>query len=147
LSGTYKSLGGESWSTIARQTTGNDLDAAAIRRANPSLREPLPAGETIQVPMMASPQESIGEGELDIVVDGQTIGTFDGFEIAFCIDAISKCSFVVPNEAETRRIFTPLGSQRITIDHLGQRPCVIKQCNYYKYLQLLLRTYPVVLDS
>jgi len=121
LSGTFKAQGGETWGVVARQTTGNDTNASAIKRANPALREPLQAGAIVQVPMMHSSTESIGQGELDIQVDGKTIGTLDDFELVLSIDAIAKCGFSVPNEPETRSLFTPLGSQRITVDHLGER--------------------------
>jgi prophage tail gpP-like protein len=123
LSGTYKSRGGENWSTVARQTTGNDLDASAIKRANPSLREPLPSGVIVQIPMETSSLNGIGEGELEIQVDGTKIGTFDAFEISLAMDAITKGSFVVPNEPETREIFIPFGSQRIQIGHRGYVLC------------------------
>lgn len=121
MSGTFETQGGETFGSIARQTTGNDLDTALIRRANPSLREPLPAGAIIQIPMAQPSQTSIGQGELDITVNGQRIGAFTDFELALSVDAIRKCSFSVPNEIETRALFMPLGSQRITVDHLGQR--------------------------
>jgi prophage tail gpP-like protein len=121
LPGTYKTVGGENWSGIARSTTGNDLDAAAIRRANPSLQEPLSAGKTIQIPNAAPPIVSAREGDLSISVNGQRVGTFNDFELAMAIDAISKCSFVVPNEHVTRAIFMPLLSQKVTVDLFGQR--------------------------
>jgi prophage tail gpP-like protein len=121
LPGTYKTVGGESWSGIARATTGNDLNAAAIRKANPPLREPLSAGQTIQIPNAAPPIVSAREGDLSISVNGQRIGTFNDFELALSIDAISKCSFTVPNEPVTRAIFIPLLSQKITVDLSGQR--------------------------
>jgi prophage tail gpP-like protein len=121
LSGTYKARGGESWDLVARQTTGNDTDAAAIKRANPAVQEPIAAGTVIQVPMARGPSEVVSDEALDISVEGTKIGTFDNFELALAIDAISKCAFSVPNKPETREIFVPLGSQRITVDHLGER--------------------------
>lgn len=121
MPGTYKTVGGESWSGIARATTGNDLNAAAIRKANPPLREPLLAGQTIQIPDAAPPIVSAREGDLSIAVNGQRIGTFNDFELALSIDAISKCSFSVPNETVTRAIFIPILSQKITVDLFGQR--------------------------
>jgi prophage tail gpP-like protein len=121
LSRIYKAIGGESWSAVARRTTGNDVDADAIRRANPGMRAPLEAGATVQIPIGEEFDPSPSDDELQIVIDGQEIGTFDHFEIQIAIDAISKCSFVLPNEPETRKILRPLGAQRIVINAFGRR--------------------------
>lgn len=121
LSGTYRAQGGETWSDVARRTTGNDLDANAIKRANPALQEPLEERFLVQIPMGDFQPSNIGQGDLVIQVDGYTLGTLDDFEMVLAIDAISKCSFMVPNEPDTRALFLPLQSQRITVDHLGER--------------------------
>lgn len=106
---------------MARHTTGNDIDASEIKRANPSVRSPIPAGTIIQIPMSVSTPDVVDPGDLVIRIDGLRIGTFGDFELAMSIDAVSKCAFTVPNEPETRAIFVPLRSQRITIDHFGER--------------------------
>jgi prophage tail gpP-like protein len=121
LSGTYRAQGGETWSDVARRTTGNDLDANAIKRANPAIQEPIEEDFLVQIPMGDFQPSNIGQGELVIQVDGYSLGTLDNFEMILAIDAISKCSFSVPNEPETRAMFLPLQSQRITVDHLGDR--------------------------
>lgn len=107
MSTSYKSRGGESWSTVAILTTGNDLDADKIRRANPGLREPLSIGDVATIPETSSTSSS-RQGNPSIVVDGIEIELFDDFELVRAIDAMGKGTFTVPNEKENRAIFKPL---------------------------------------
>jgi prophage tail gpP-like protein len=107
LSTTYKATGGESWSTVAMMTTGNDLDADKIRRANPSLSVPISPGAVVTIPDTASTASS-RPGNPSIVVNGIDIEVFDDFELVRAIDAIGKGTFTVPNEKENRRILKPL---------------------------------------
>lgn len=90
------------------------MGADAIRRANPGISAPLKSGVTVQIPDTVSSSSDSG-GNPSITVRGLDIGTFDDFEIAMSSDAISKASFVVPNEKETRDIFVPLYYPMTTI--------------------------------
>lgn len=121
MSGTYRAQGGESWSLVARLMTGDDLDAAKIQRANPGVPQPIPAGTLLQIPSddLVAPIATVLD-EIEIRVDGTRIGTFDDLEVALSVDAISKASFTVPNEPETREIFRPLGAPRIIITANGE---------------------------
>ena len=121
MSGTYKALGGEGWSDVARNTTGDDLDASKIQRANPGTPVPIPAGTTIQIPV-EPPEVVVGTAaELELRVNDTPIGTFDNFGLAMAADAIWKCGFVIPNEPETRALFVPMGSPEVTVNANGQR--------------------------
>lgn len=102
----YKTVGGESWSTVARRATGNDLDAAAIKRSNPGVDEPLAAGILIKVPLATEVLPDFGGG-LIIRVNGEPLTAYDNFELKTSVDAISKGSFTVPNNQEMRDRFTP----------------------------------------
>lgn len=116
MSGTFRATGGESWSSIARQTTGNDLDGDLIRRANPGVTDPIPPGTILQIPEQETPpEESLAPGDTKIVVNGSEIGTVDGIEIGRSVDAIGKASFTVPNEPETRRLFAPMAGAKVVI--------------------------------
>lgn len=116
MSGTFRTSGGESWNIIARQTTGNDLDADKIRRANPSVPDPIPAGTLLQIPQdNLEPDDNVEPAETKIVVAGQEFGTWDGLEIGRSVDAIGKASFTVPNEPETRAIFRPMSGPTTVI--------------------------------
>ena len=116
LSGTYKALGGETFNIVARKTTGNDIDADLIRRANPSVQEPIPAGTWLQIPTEdLAPVMQVEPADTMITVDGQLLGQWDGFELARSIDAIGKASWTLPNERETRRMFRPMSSPRTVI--------------------------------
>lgn len=97
-------------------TTGNDLDADKIRRANPGITAPLAPGITLQIPEDAVLDDSDAQiADTEIIVGGKSIGTWDGLEIGRSIDAIGKASFQVPNEPETRAIFVPLAAPECTI--------------------------------
>lgn len=116
MSGTFRADGGESWNLIARKATGNDLEADKIRRANPGVLEPIQAGTLLQIPIDdVSPVEALAPGDTKIVVGGQSIGTWDDFELGRSIDAIGKAGFTVPNEPETRAIFVPMGAAPVVI--------------------------------
>lgn len=121
MSGTYRARGGEGWSDVARNTTGDDLDAAKIAKANPGVPIPIPVGTTIQIPI--DPTEVVVgiSGELALEVNQVPIGTFDDFELAMAVDAIWKCGFTVPNEPETRALFVPMASPEVTVDSNGTR--------------------------
>lgn len=121
MSGTYKTTGGESWSDIARVTTGSDLDATRIKRANPSLSTPMFPGDTVQVPMDTLGDEAIGSGDLEIRVDGQALGTVSNIEISMAIDACARGAFTIPNTPETRDMFFPISFPRVTVDSNGER--------------------------
>jgi len=116
LSGTYRTTGGETWNIVARNTTGNDLDADKIRRANPGVLDPIPSGALLQIPtddlVTPSPVEP---AETKITVNGAVLGQWDGFELARSIDAIGKSSWTVPNERETRALFRPMSAPRVLI--------------------------------
>ena len=114
MSGTYKAIGGEDWNMVARATTGNDIDADKIRQANPGMPIPLRPGMTVQIPEILE-SVPVDLDDVSIIVNGQQIKTFDDLEIAFSIDAITKATFTVPNEIETRSIFKPLSSPMVTI--------------------------------
>jgi prophage tail gpP-like protein len=114
LSTTFKTQGGESWGDIARQTTGDDLDSAAIQRANPGQRAPLPAGVVVQIPGNTGAfKKRLTKDGFELLINGNSIGTIDGVSIASSIDAISKIGFSVPNEGATRALFPPLSSSGI----------------------------------
>jgi prophage tail gpP-like protein len=121
LSGTYRTNAGDTWNLVARQTTGNDVDASKIQRANPGIIEPIPAGTVLQIPVESTADVTAGAGELELTAGGKSIGTFDGFSLSRSIDAIAKCGFTVPNEPETREIFIPLMSPDVTVDAGGNR--------------------------
>ena len=101
------------------QACGDDTLAAVIMAANPTAFEPFAAGTILQIPVMAAPEAGLVGDELEIVVDGSTVHNVDDFSLTLSIDAISKGSFVVPNETETRQIFAPLSSPGIKIGFSG----------------------------
>ena len=121
MSGTYKALGGETFNQVARIATGDDTNAAVIKRANPGVPEPIPEGVILQVPVSRSESTTSSGDELEIKVDNIRIGTFDNFALSMAMDAIWKCGFTVPNEPETRDIFRPLKGSVITVDSNGER--------------------------
>jgi hypothetical protein len=127
LSTSYKASGGESWSLVAMQTTGNDTDADAIRRANPGLSAPLREGDTVNIPDTPSTASS-SPGNPSIVVLGVEIQTFNDFEMARSIDAIGKASFTVPNEKEMRELFVPVYYPQIVIS-IGDKVRFTGRCN------------------
>ena len=121
MSGTYKAAGGENWNDVARGTTGNDLDAAKIARANPGVRTPLLPGTVVQVPFEPPEVVEALAAKLAIKIDGIELGTFDSFALSMSIDAISKCGFSTPNEIETRELFRPLSNPTVTVEANGSR--------------------------
>jgi len=121
LSGTYRAQGGETWSTVARETTGNDLDAAKIARANPGVLSPLPPGVVVQIPIETSDTVVAEAADLSVKVNGVELGLLTDFNFVWMADAVAKAGFVLPNELETRALFPPLGSPVVTIDLDGAR--------------------------
>lgn len=122
MSGTYKAKGGESWSDVARRTTGVDTDAASIRRANPGYSAPLLSGAVIHIPQWEkSDISNLSDDPLTIKVNGQQIRTVRDFELAVSIDACAKGGFIVPNTPETRDMFEPLSYPIVTVDSYGER--------------------------
>jgi prophage tail gpP-like protein len=120
LSGTYKTSPGDTWNLVARKTSGNDLDADKIRRANPGVPTPIPSGILLQIPGEGPVPLAADLDDISITVDSQKIGTFDNLEIGLSIDAISKASFTVPNVPETRGIFRPLSAPKVVIAANGR---------------------------
>jgi hypothetical protein len=104
----YKTVAGESWGNVARKTRGDDTLAVVIKKANPGISEPLPGGVMITIPALSSLESGLSGDELEILIDGQKIGTADDFSTGYAIDGIRKASFSVPNCAEMRGIFKPL---------------------------------------
>jgi prophage tail gpP-like protein len=121
MSSTYTTRGGETWNEVARNTTGNDLDAAKIQRANPGALAPLLPGVILQIPLEAPEIVVASSVDLEVSVWGQPIGTFHAFALVSSIDAVAKCGFNVPNEQETRALFQPLSSPDITVNIGGSR--------------------------
>lgn len=121
MSGTYRARGGELWADVARSTTGNDLDAAEIARANPGIIPPLAAGILLQIPVAPQIPLVAGDGLVSIRVGGMKLETYDDFALAVMADAIVKGGFTVPNEPEMRALFRPLAAPEITIDLMGNR--------------------------
>lgn len=119
LSGIYKTSEGDTFATVAMQACGDDTLAAVIMAANPTAFEPFAEGVVLQIPTMPGPESGLVGDELEIIVDGNTIYNVDDFSLTLSIDAISKGSFVVPNERETRAIFMPLSSPGIKIGFSG----------------------------
>lgn len=120
MSGTYKAIGGETFSQVARVTTGSDTNGAAIRGANPAVREPIPAGAILLIPSTPkAPVASAGSG-LSISVNSVPIGTFDNFALSMSIEATWKCGFSVPNDIVTRKLFVPLTSPRVIVQYNGE---------------------------
>jgi prophage tail gpP-like protein len=117
--GRHIASGGETWSDIARVTTGDDLDAARIQQANPGVLAPIAAGTSLQIPeeIEGSPADIPG---VQISVNGKALGTWDGLEVAESIDAVAKARFVVPNEPEIRALFRPLSAPKIDISVDGE---------------------------
>lgn len=117
LSGTYRANGGETWNLIARMTSGNDLDADKVRRANPGVMEPIAAGTLLQIPTedLTAPSTVEPPSDTKIIVNGALLGQWDGFELARSIDAIGKASWTVPNETETRALFRPMSAPNVVI--------------------------------
>ena len=116
MSGTHRAIGGETFNIMARKTTGNDLDADLIRRANPSVQEPIAAGTRLQIPTEGlSSAAQLEPADTRITVNGQLLGQWDGFELARSIDAIGKASWTVPNEPETRALFRPISAPRAVV--------------------------------
>jgi prophage tail gpP-like protein len=108
LSTTHEVRAGDTFSLIAAQTCGSDTFAADIARANPGIREPLIPGTLIRVPGNRQNKKGFLSSGLDVHVSGSRLITMPSFSISSRIDAIRKCSFIVPNEIQTRDIFRPL---------------------------------------
>lgn len=128
MSGTYRTLGGETFNLVARQTTGNDLDASLIRRANPGISEPMPPGLTLQIPEVPKAHGVETLDEIEIKIEDKLlglspirIGTADNIELSMAVDAVTKMGFTLPNEPETRDIFTPLGDPGVTMAINGKK--------------------------
>jgi len=120
LSGIYKTRGGEQWSDVARQVTGNDVDANTIQRANPGVSTPMEKGLTIQIPFDTKIESEGSSKGLSVRVDGKEIKILDDFVIAISLDAISKCNFAVPNVQKMRDIFKPQKDQRLQVLYDGE---------------------------
>lgn len=116
----YKTVAGESWGNVARKTRGDDTLAVVIKKANPGISEPLPDGVMITIPALSSLEAGLSGDELEILVDGQKIGTSDDFGTSYAIDGIRKASFSVPNCPEMRAIFKPLFGVPAVIGSTGK---------------------------
>lgn len=122
MSGIYRTQAGDTWSIVARVTTGIDTDADTIRRANPGVGDPIPAGTILQIPIDRSePLPASRADGLVISCNSQTLGTVSSFSLALSIDAIAKAAFSVPNERETRALLKPFTNPGIQIDRKGKR--------------------------
>ena len=69
--------------------------------------------------LRSTDRESERVDGLCVRVNGDPIGIIDDFELAISIDAISKCSFTVPNVSEMRSIFVPQRDPFLQISYDG----------------------------
>jgi len=119
LSTSYSTNSGDTFSLIAQQTVGTDTFAAQIKRANPGISEPIPAGTTILIPSNRENAKGFLASGLDVKVTADRFVTMPNFTLSKRIDAIRKATFTVPNEIQTRATLPPLTPLDCSIGYNG----------------------------
>jgi prophage tail gpP-like protein len=108
----YTAVLGDTFSSVARKTTGKDTEAAKIRSANPGVVDPIQAGTVLQIPNTTTTQTTFKADGLDLRVNEVAIGTLPNFSMSTAVDGFRKASFTVPNEIPMREVLpnlTPYG--------------------------------------
>jgi len=126
----YRVQQGDTYSSIARKTYGDDQQAARIRRANPGVIEPLVVGAQIVTPAdPAAPRDkpqqapAQAENEVALLIEGSRFRFWDNMRITRSIDAIDTVEFGAPFDstaAGMRATFQPFSYKPVEITVGGE---------------------------
>lgn len=113
---------GDTFESISRRTFGTETKAQALRRANPSVSEPIAEGATVTVPVIpGAPKDKANtiEGDgIGVIVDGAQFTAWTDVSLTLSIDkppALSMTSPWLPGSEEMRRVFRPFSFQPISV--------------------------------
>lgn len=121
MSTTYRTGKGDTFSTVARKTLGDDFRASDIRAQNPGVAEPIPAGTTLNVPASSFTDVSAAPvaGNSDTVsihVEGQSFVGWQSATVTQYADAVSTLAFTAPSHYQSeafQRAFRPLSYAKV----------------------------------
>jgi len=120
LSTTYRTIQGDTFSSVAVKTTGLDTTAASIQSSNPGAREPFRVGTTLQIPDIIEIDATFESSGLDIEINNTKIGTFNNYTLSKSIQAIRRVRFEIPNEESTREIIEQFANNPVIIGNNGK---------------------------
>lgn len=104
----FVAIGGETFSSVSKSTTGSEKNASLIRSANPGKAQPLSFGDVLTIPDVGNTGTSFKPYGLDIRIDGVPVTAYDSFTHSTSIDGFRRMQFNIPNEIQTRAITPPL---------------------------------------
>ena len=134
MSGTYKTVSGDTFETIARKEYGSEVQAIIIQRANPGVRTKnnlLPIGTNIIVPTLPdAPKDakqqavSSGENEVAILLETTRFRFWDKIRLVRSLDTMDVVEFGAPFESDLlgfKETFRPFSFSDIEVT-VGGRP-------------------------
>lgn len=125
MSTTYSVIAGDTFSTIARKTYGDDQQASLISGANPGVLQPLVVGTTLVIPdQPGAPQDlpqrqsADSASEVSISINNQVFRFWNEVRIVRSIDTLDTVEFSAPFEPESedfRNNFKPFNYAAVDI--------------------------------
>lgn len=122
---------GDDYDRIARVVYGSTINAAAIRRGNPGVDEPLQPGAELIIPVIPGAPENLpqtvpanDEDETAIVIDGKRFRFWESVSITRGMDQIDTVTFTAPFEPdrpEFRDTFRPFSFRPVDVTVGGER--------------------------
>ena len=101
MSTTYKTIAGDTFSSIARQAYGDEKRSGSIVSSNPAIKEPLQAGTVLTIPKLHDRiQDDITDNSapsgVEVYIDGKKVSVWATVSLSIAIDKIAMLSLTVP---------------------------------------------------
>lgn len=119
---------GDTFESISRRAFGTENKAQAIRRANPSVFDPIPSGLAVTVPRLPNaPRDKTGViagDNISLVLDGASFTAWTDVALTLSMDSsptLSVSSPWNPQEEELKRVFKPFSFLPISVS-IGTDP-------------------------
>lgn len=151
----YIAKSDDTYSTIARATTGSDTNASLIQKANPGASWPFEAGQKIFVPRLTTDAaKTFKNNGLDIRVGGNQVTARNNFVLSVSMDGFRRCEFTVPNEIQTRALLPQHKALAVDIGFNGNQiftgyleSPTMQSGRDEKSLTVICSSYPNVLNN
>ncbi len=113
---------GDTFASISRRTYGTEVKAGFIRKANPSISEPISEGATLTIPSIpGAPTDKAGTSQsenISILIGGAAFTQWTDVVVSLAIDkppTVTLSSPWEPDVPELKRVFKPFSFQPIAV--------------------------------
>lgn len=117
---TYTAKQNDTFELISRRMFGTANETGNIRKANPSLKEPLTAGDSVFIPSISS-QSTVNpdnQDDVTLLINGKEFRFFSSIEFFSRFDSFDSCVVTAPFEPdnlEFRKTFIPFSYANIDL--------------------------------